>query len=79
VDGRAGLGSSRLMLLSWFTQILLAFQTFRVIAVTDSAVRVFKSGWFTRYKPGQMLFSLPLNGAVQVTGRGGRFRVGSRS
>jgi hypothetical protein len=48
---KKGLGSHPLMMATRFTQVLIVFQQFRVVAVTDSAIHVFKAGWFRRHVP----------------------------
>jgi hypothetical protein len=56
---KKGLGTHPLMMATWFTQVLIVFQQFRVVAVTDSAIYVFKAGWFRRHVPRQLLRTLP--------------------
>ena len=56
---KKGLGSHPLMMPTWFTQVLIVFQQFRVVAVTDSAIYVFKAGWFRRHQPKRLLRTVP--------------------
>jgi hypothetical protein len=56
---KKGIGSNPLVVLFWFTQLLLVFQQFRVVAVTDDAILVFKSTWFKRETPKRLLQTLP--------------------
>jgi hypothetical protein len=42
---------------SWFTQPLLLARRHRVVAVTDQAVHVFRTGWFRRLQPRELLYT----------------------
>src|SRR6266567_3834883 len=70
-----GIGSDKLVLISWFTQPLLFLQQFRVVAVTERNVHVFKSGFVTRFKPKQLLRTLPRSTAIRPS-QGVRFELG---
>lgn len=56
---KKGIGTHPLMMATWFTQVLIVFQQFRVVAVTDSAIYVFKAGWFRRHHPKRLLRTVP--------------------
>lgn len=56
---KKGIGAHPLMMATWFTQVLIVFQQFRVVAVTDSAIYVFKAGWFRRHQPKRLLRTVP--------------------
>jgi hypothetical protein len=66
---KKGLGTHPLMMATWFTQVLIVFQQFRVVAVTDSAIHVFKAGWFRRHLPKRLLRTLPLESLDVVKGK----------
>jgi hypothetical protein len=66
---KKGLGTHPLMMATWFTQVLIVFQQFRVVAVTDSAMYVFKSGWFRRHQPKRLLRTLPRESLDVVKGK----------
>jgi hypothetical protein len=66
---KKGLGTHPLMMATWFTQVLIVFQQFRVVAVTDSAIHVFKAGWFRRHLPKRLLRTLPLASLDVVKGK----------
>lgn len=67
---KKGLGSNPWVMALWFTQVLLVFQSFRVVAVTDEAVHVFRAGWFRRKVPRELLRTLsPGEFELQAAGR----------
>lgn len=66
---RKGIGSHPLMMATWFTQVLIVFQQFRVVAVTDSALYVFKAGWFRRTTPMELLHTLPRDSLLAQKGK----------
>jgi hypothetical protein len=66
---KKGIGTHPLMMATWFTQVLIVFQQFRVVAVTDSAVYVFKAGWFRRHQPKRLLRTLPRESLDVVKGK----------
>jgi hypothetical protein len=66
---KKGIGTHPLMMATWFTQVLIVFQQFRVVAVTESAVHVFKAGWFRRHVPKQLLRTLPMESLDVVKGK----------
>jgi hypothetical protein len=72
---KGGVGANRLILVSWFTQVLLVFQKFRVVAATDDELLVFKAGWFTRTKPSELLRTLPRDTPLTL-GRAGVLQLG---
>lgn len=66
---KKGLGTHPLMMATWFTQVLIVFQQFRVVAVTDSEIYVFKAGWFRRHVPRRLLRTLPAESLDVVKGK----------
>ncbi len=66
---KKGIGTHPLMMATWFTQVLIVFQQFRVVAVGDSAIYVFKAGWFRRTTPKELLRTLPPGSLAMKKGK----------